>query len=444
MSVKTPLQLGVTKVNITPPEPVPLAGFASRIGKYKGIRQPLYARIFFFSQNCIWECRRFVLITADLIWWETSLVQAIRQRLAESLNLRPQDILLHGTHNHSGPQTGSDLTPSLGVADADYLEFLQQQIIEGIHKAEQKITKVTMALHRDQCHIAVNRRKIVDGQVVMRPCLSAPVDPEVTVVCFQNSALKTVAILVNYACHATTTAENWVSSEFPGMAMEELEKKYGCIAGYLQGCCADVRPAMLKGEEFFRGDEQDVILLAKQLQQAVERALHKKTSPLEEGVLNSRLISLQLPLQHIPGKQELKSALHEDGVRREWAEFLTVNPVRMQPSIGFEIIRLDLSPKLSLLGLSGEVAVEYGLSFKNIARRQGLQILPMGYTNGMTGYIPTAKQLQEGGYEARDAAWFFALPSPFATEIEQILIRAIHTIMKEDELDGKTIEEGKD
>lgn len=441
MSVKAPLQLGVAKIDITPPKPVPLAGFASRTGKYEGIRQLLYARIFFFSQQHVGEYRRFVLITADLIWWETSFVQAIRQRLAEQMKLRPQDILLHGTHNHSGPQTGTDLTPSLGIADADYLEFLQQRISEGIHKAEKNSTKVTMTLHYDQCHMAVNRRKIVKGQVMMRPCLAGPVDPEVAVVCFQNSDLETVALLVNYACHATTTAENWVSSEFPGVAMEALEAKYGCLAGYLQGCCADIRPAMLKGEKFFRGDSQDVAILAGQLQQAVNRALHKKADCSEKGILTSRLISLQLPVQHLPGKTELKNALQEEGIRREWAEFLIVNPLRMQPSVNFEIIRLDLSPNLVLLGFSGEVAAEYGLTFKNIARRQGLQILPMGYSNGMTGYIPTAKQLQEGGYEAKDAAWYFALPAPFAAEIEPMLITAVHTIMKEDESNGKTTED---
>lgn len=431
MPVAAKLGMGVAQIDITPPKPVPLAGFACRDGVYEGIRRPLYARIFYFTQNNKGKKRQVVLITADLIWWETSFVKELRRKLASLLDLVPQDVLFHGTHNHSGPQTGSDLTPSLGKPDAEYLAFLAQRVLDGVGLAKEKIVPVTLSFYQDRCNLAVNRRKRNGGKILMQPCFSGPVDPKVSVLRFRDDNHNTVGLLVHYACHATTTADNWVSSEFPGVAMEKLEAEYNCVAGFLQGCCADVRPALLQGEEFFRGSEEHVNVLGSQLYNSVCCAL-KKPGKVMTGTLNSRLVSLKLPLSAVPSKQELETAMTENGVKSEWARILLNSGKELSQTTDLEIMRLDLAQDLSLLGLSGEIAVKYGLLFKKQAARR---ILPMGYTNGMTGYIPTTEQLKEGGYEAHDAAWYFALPSPFAPEVEPLLLAAVKTIMGEDELD---------
>ena len=72
--------------------------------------------------------------------------------------------------------------------------------------------------------------------------------------------------------------------------------------------------------------------------------------------------------------------------------------------------------------MDGEVVVEYGLWIKE--RYRG-QVLPLGYSNGMVGYVPVAHQIHEGGYEARDSAPYFGLPAPFTPELEEVIKAAI-------------------
>jgi hypothetical protein len=38
--------------------------------------------------------------------------------------------------------------------------------------------------------------------------------------------------------------------------------------------------------------------------------------------------------------------------------------------------------------------------------------LPLGYSNGMVGYVPTAAQIAEGGYEGDSSSVSFGLPAP--------------------------------
>lgn len=51
------LQLGCSKVDITPQSPLPLAGFAHRQGDFERVERPLYARILFFFNKAGLEAR---------------------------------------------------------------------------------------------------------------------------------------------------------------------------------------------------------------------------------------------------------------------------------------------------------------------------------------------------------------------------------------------------
>jgi hypothetical protein len=47
----------------------------------------------------------------------------------------------------------------------------------------------------------------------------------------------------------------------------------------------------------------------------------------------------------------------------------------------------------------------------------------------MLGYVPTADILAEGGYEAVDSTYYFAMPSVFAPEVEMVVKRAVDTLL---------------
>jgi neutral ceramidase len=83
---------------------------------------------------------------------------------------------------------------------------------------------------------------------------------------------------------------------------------------------------------------------------------------------------------------------------------------------------------LTLLALGGEVTVDYGLR----ARREysGEPLITAGYSNDVMSYIPSARVLREGGYEAVDSMFYYAQPGPFAEDVEERVFAAIRQVMK--------------
>ncbi|MGZ4107935.1 MAG: hypothetical protein ACXVDE_07935, partial [Tumebacillaceae bacterium] len=93
------LKLGVAKVDITPEHPIPLAGYAARNNQvFVGVQHPLYARILVFHQRVDQVKKRVVLISADLIWWGSDLVEELRQEVKRKWNWEPAQVLFHATH----------------------------------------------------------------------------------------------------------------------------------------------------------------------------------------------------------------------------------------------------------------------------------------------------------------------------------------------------------
>lgn len=68
----------------------------------------------------------------------------------------------------------------------------------------------------------------------------------------------------------------------------------------------------------------------------------------------------------------------------------------------------------------------HGLQINRLS--QG-KVLPLGYSNGMLGYIPTAQQILEGGYESKDSLYVFSYSSPFVLESEESIHRTIHELL---------------
>ncbi|MEG1407611.1 MAG: alkaline ceramidase, partial [Ruthenibacterium sp.] len=51
-----------------------------------------------------------------------------------------------------------------------------------------------------------------------------------------------------------------------------------------------------------------------------------------------------------------------------------------------------------------------------------------GYTNGMIGYVSTAEQIEQGGYEPCDSALYFALAGRYSAKIEALIHGALNTL----------------
>lgn len=414
------LWLGTAKVDITPRQPVALAGFASRIGQgpYTEVLHPIHARIFAFRQGGEdGKLSSSLLVTADLIWWGSDRVGELRQAIALQWGIPKEAILLHGTHSHSGPQTSGLFSDLLGKMDPDYMADLEAVVLAGIEEAMGDLETVHTEVGQGSSYLAVHRRRMVDGVCMGQANPDGALDSDLNVVRYRSMAGKTKAVLTNYACHPVISPANTLSSEFCGVAMELLEREIGggAICGYLQGCCGDNNPAKA-GELFFDGTDADVRAFGESLATDVLELLRGPLQPLPTVALTVRTQILQAPLQDLPNEEELQALTADTWVSGEWSQMLLASPERLTPFLPMEITVLQLAEGLQVMATNTELVAEYGLYIKS--RTTGMTLI-LGYTNGMIGYIPTADQLAEGGYEAIDSTRYFFMPAPFHPAIKE-------------------------
>ncbi|WNQ10768.1 neutral/alkaline non-lysosomal ceramidase N-terminal domain-containing protein [Paenibacillus aurantius] len=444
------LKLGTSKIDITPSHPVPLAGFAVRsgLGPYTGVSYPLYARIYMLEteeqpepvagpeetpepgeripENAGMPERvgnaaeagragraaasRAVLISADLIWWGSDRVPAFKEAVRRRFGLEPEAVLLHGTHTHSGPQTSALFTSYLGVPDPAYLDDLEERVLKGIGEALAGLEPVRVESGAGTSSLAVNRR----GHRV-RPPERRETDRELSVIRFVREDGSPKGILVHYACHPVITDENKVSPDFVGVAMGAVEEKYGkdVVCGFLQGTCGDINPGHDMTE--YRGGHELVMQAGLSFARDIGEVLDGPMEVRRAVPLRWRSRTVPLALAPLPEKAVLEKGRSLPGVHGEWHRLHWEREAERKPELPLEMTLLTITDGFSLLAMNAEVVVEYGLYLKRLS---GGRVLPLPYTNGMFGYVPTEAILAEGGYEADESTIYFAMPSVFSPSVE--------------------------
>jgi neutral ceramidase len=85
---------------------------------------------------------------------------------------------------------------------------------------------------------------------------------------------------------------------------------------------------------------------------------------------------------------------------------------------------------LMMVGLAGEVVVDYSLRLKK--ELAGPAVWVAGYTNEVSGYVPSRRVLEEGGYEARGAIVYYStIPLPFTPAVESRIVDKVHELVRQ-------------
>ncbi|MCK4830379.1 neutral/alkaline non-lysosomal ceramidase N-terminal domain-containing protein, partial [bacterium] len=267
------LRVGTGKIDITPPAGVAMDGNPRNKGS-QGIHDPLYAKVLFLDDGKI----SIAAITLDLLGLYRENVNSIRSKIEDSLGIRKNNILISSSHTHSGPCT-------LGLfcePDNAWLSVLEDRILNAVHeaKANMEIVQVGAGTGKEGTIGHQRRLKMADGSIrmnwenfspedVIDP--AGPIDPQVGVIKFQrrNGALK--AIFINHTCHPNILAgENYLfTADYPGYAMEIIEKETGSIAFFTNGALGDIDIDPLK-ERGFQGAEKAGKTLAEEVLRVIK------------------------------------------------------------------------------------------------------------------------------------------------------------------------------
>src|SRR6266850_100342 len=240
---------GVATANITPPEPLWLAGFASRTNAAEGKFMDLWIKILALEDT---QGHRAIIMTSDTLGIPQGIYQHTCAALKEKFHLEPHQILLTASHTHCGPVLRNSLYDAYPLDDHQielinkYSADFEKKIVETTGKAIADLAPARLVGGQGFAGFAVNRRNNPEAKVpklIEEGALKGPSDHSVPVLAVYLPDGKLKALLFGYACHNTTLGFDKWSGDYAGFAQLALEKSHpGATAMFFMGCGGDQNP----------------------------------------------------------------------------------------------------------------------------------------------------------------------------------------------------------
>lgn len=422
---------GVAAVDITPTEPIWMAGYAARKHPSEGVAQPLHAKALALEDM---RGNRCVIITSDLLGFPRAVSEPIADKIRQVHGLRRDQVLFTSSHSHSGPVIRESLISMypLDAAQAAairaYTDRLQTLVADAVAAALKDLAPAELSLGRGRAEFGINRRLMKDNRYTIDVNPKGPVDHDVPVLRVTGADGRLRAVLFSYACHNTTLgADNYrLHGDYAGVAQEELEGTYpGAVALFFLGCGADANPSP-------RGTVELVRAHGHSLAQAVQETLSNPMRPVR-GPLRTAFDRVDLPFATPPSREQLQARLQDPDVyvqrhARSLLEELDRNG-QLRSTYPYPISVVRLGKDLTLVALAGEVVVDYTLRLKRELRPPD-KLWVAGYSNDVFAYIASKRVLAEGGYEADTSMIYYGQTGPWAPAVEDIIVDKVLQMVK--------------
>jgi hypothetical protein len=368
------VRMGAARVNITPDEPVPMTGYASRTEPFTGVHDSLFATALYFQS----PDNSLLLITADLIGYSSQFIDETRMKISAQTGVEPEDIIISAVHNHGAPVSKA-YERDVPATVEHYVEDLQNKFIAISVQASISLTPFKMGMGKGHCELNINRRaEFADGGIWLGRASDKPCDHEVSVVRFDDMEDRTLAVLINWPCHATTSGpkNTQITGDWPGAAARYFNKQAGdaVVVAITAGASGDINPIYGPGTDF-----KEIEAVGYHVGRTAWESFGKiRTFPVETlDALNNTLV--------LPGKKQAKDHFPQ--------EVYEPGPV---VEIGLTAFRIG---HLVLAGISGELMNEIGMDIKK--QSPFSHTVLMTHCNGSSGYICTDRAFDEGGYEIK-------------------------------------------
>jgi hypothetical protein len=273
-----PLFVGAAKADITPDFGTQISGDLGRYRPVEEIRDRLYARIVVLKSGDHTAC----LVLCDMACIQGSIGLQIRAKIADILNAAPDDVMIHCVQSHSAARVGGMfedvnhiLPPELGWVRGEtpaYNELFIKRILEGVREAKNTVPARLKAARAIDWRCAFNRRFVMrDGSAKMGPTncdpnilyCEGPIDPEASLLLFEDLNSKPIAGLLHYTCHPTHGyPHRYISADWPGLWSEIMSHKLGlnCIVGCINGACGNISPVDHTNPDYDRETSLDLML----------------------------------------------------------------------------------------------------------------------------------------------------------------------------------------
>lgn len=422
-------EVGVSRINITPPTPYWLSGYAARTNAAPSVLQDLWAKALAVSDP---QGHKVVIVTMDLIGLPGEISREVTTKAQKEFNLDPSQLVLNCSHTHGGPAVGRnlsvlfDFSPEDEQAVRDYSTALAAKLLRVIGEALGNRTPANLAVTDGSVGFAVNRRVSTPKGYVIGVNTNGPVDHTVPVLRVEGPDGQLRAVLFGYSCHNTTLGGDCyqVNADYAGYAQAALEKKHpGLTALFLMLCGGDQNP-----------HPRGTVSLARQhgeaLAEEVDRVLGETPTRLRPPIVAaSEVAQLDFaPHTRALFEEELRGT---DKFRQRRARLMLAAYDQGQPirHLSYPMQAVRFGQNFTILALGGEVVVDYAIRVKREYAGQNLVV--SGYCTEVACYIPSRRVLLEGGYEPVESMIYYGQPGLFCDNVEEKIFSAVHNILRQ-------------
>jgi hypothetical protein len=415
-------EAGVAVVDITGPPGYRMSGyFNERLNT--GMHDPLQAKAVVFRQGKT----EAALVFCDLIGLSLDVSRRAREQAAQKTGIPASNILIHGTHSHTGPLYDGALRKhfhDLAVEKLgkdpheaiDYPSFLVERIFQAVAQAQSDAhsTKLLAGI-AEQRGLSFNRRfHMKDGTVrfnpgklnpdIIRP--AGPIDPDVGIVLMKSAdGSQNTAALTVFPLHLDTVGGTEYSADYPFYLERGLRHGLGnrFVSLFGNGTCGDINHVDVTNNLPQKGHEE-AARIGTALADTVRNAI-PALKPVETPKLAVRTATASVPIQQFTPEEiaQAKQDLFKVGTAQlsflDQVKATKIMQVQIRPAgaLPLEVQVFRLSDDLAIVGLPGEVFVDLGLAIKRgspFARTLVIELC-----NDTPAYIPTKKAFAEGSYE---------------------------------------------
>ncbi|MDB6026061.1 MAG: putative rane-bound dehydrogenase [Verrucomicrobiales bacterium] len=413
--------VGMAKVDVTPDYPIRLHGYLARKTESEGVAQHLFAKAIAIGND---KEGPAILISVDNCMVPEHIRTEVLRRLA-SKGITSDRFAVCSSHTHTAPKLAHVADNIFGI---DIIPSEQAHIDRYTKELTDNMEKAALIALKDRKASILSWGKTTAGFAANRRTKGGPVDHDVPVLKVMDKEGHVRGLVVNYACHCTTLADqpNHISADWAGYAQEYIERDHpGAIAMTVMGCGADSNPAPRPGMDFAKQHGQEIT-------GAVDELLFTKLTPLS-AKLECRTKQIALDFDTLPTKEQLQATIADTKAHFAVTYAAKKNLARLergeklQSELPYLVQTWNFGDQLALVFLPGEVVVDYSLRLKGEFDSSRLWV--NAYANDVPCYIPSKRIWKEGGYEGGGAMIYYDRPTRLAELTEDKIIAAVHEIM---------------
>ncbi|HEY0743372.1 MAG TPA: neutral/alkaline non-lysosomal ceramidase N-terminal domain-containing protein [Chryseosolibacter sp.] len=376
--------VGYSKVNLTPDEPVALAGYGNRKGKhYTTVADSVFIRSMVISNGM----KKVAIVSADLLLIPPKVSVALEQQLP-SIGFSIEDVFLGATHTHNSIGNWGEGAAGFiyGWYEESMVQFITSKIISSIIAANENLVKANIAFAKIEDKEAVDNRLVKDG----------PEDPFLRLVQVERSDSAKL-LLTTYAAHATClfSRDLQLSRDYPGTLVDKLEASGYDFVMFMAGAVGSHKPG---APEYGR---QCFDWMADELVTSVNNNKSSLTK-LEGTDINSFRVALHLSDPQVKVTPDLK--VRSWLFRSAFGEY----PVYVT---GIEI------GNLLMLGAPADFSGEFSASLDSIASTTNTHLIATSFNGGYIGYLTPQKYYDNKYFETQLMNWYAPGTGEFVRDV---------------------------